>query len=160
MGVNEIPQKYRTSDGREFNTKSEAEQYDAILIARDEYKAAQRKLGLLLVQSQKTADGRPFEFGRWGDYYYINPYFNEWPTIETVSFWGWRFEFAERDGCVLISHERNGRWESYRIDALYADKDAAERALLDAREARLAERAAEVAELRARLGPRATDEGR
>jgi hypothetical protein len=156
MGVREIPQTFRTSDGREFTDKGEAERHEALVEAKREYDTARAVLGRRLAETQKTADGRPFEFGVFGDYYFVTEGWSGMPELLTVSFFGNNFSIDEhRIAEVVILQRAQGRDRDseYRIADLYRGKAAAERALLEAQEAWLAKKTAEVAELRSRLIP-------
>lgn len=62
--ITEVPQQYRTSDGREFANKAEAERHQKLVDAIEAFDKAHDALGFTLAQSQWTADGKPFEFGR------------------------------------------------------------------------------------------------
>jgi hypothetical protein len=67
---------YTTSDGRRFADAAMAERHERLAEARDKYAAAQREYARALLETQVTADGRPFRFGALTDYYYVHPNHN------------------------------------------------------------------------------------
>jgi hypothetical protein len=153
-----VPSKFKASDGREFDTKKEAERHEAVITAVKEYEDAKHRLGRCLAEREKTADGQPFDFAHWGDYFYVTPGYGGMPGLSRVSFYVWTCTF-DVDGLERVTirqHRQVGppyqdRVEEYRIRDLYADERAARRALLKAQGEWLTERAKEVAELKAEL---------
>lgn len=157
MTVKTVPTKFETSDGKEFDTKEEAERHDELILARKAYKDARHTLGVILARSQKTADGVPFDFSLLRDYYYISDGWASLPALRRVSFYIWNFEFDERDVFEIKQWDERGKGEqmmiTYKINELYYSEREAKKALLDAQEAWLAEEAQKVAALRAEVHP-------
>lgn len=153
MAIKQVPTRYETSDGREYDTQQEAERHEALITAKREYEHAQKVFGQRLAETQKTADGYPFEFTLLRDYYYITPGFHEMPALVRVGFSRWKpVQLNEADELVLTS----GRLHC-RIGDLYRSPRAAEEALLTAQEAWLKERTEEVEALRRKVVPAAPD---
>jgi hypothetical protein len=65
MAIKSQPVVFEASDGTEFESSEDAEQYDALILARREYEDARDKFKRVLFCSQKTKDGKPFEFHKW-----------------------------------------------------------------------------------------------
>ena len=141
---------YECIDGRQFPTQEDADRHEALATAEHDFLEARQRLGVLLAKSQKTADGKPFEFDVYDDYFYVSPGWQGMPHLHTVSFGHERFDFDAQDRFQLIVREGE-KERRYAIADLYASKDEAERALLTAQEAWLAERTEEVAQMRERL---------
>lgn len=162
MAVNEVPSKFKASDGKEFGTKEDAERHDAVVVAAREFREARHRLGRILAEREKTADGKPFTFSMLRDLYYVTPGWSGMPALNRVSFYVWscEFEIDEHLELVTIRQRRqvgrmsdNERIESYRIADLYATEKAANVALLAAQEEWLEKRAVEVRELRDKVFP-------
>lgn len=159
MAVKESPKTYE-AHGREFKTRKEAERHDQLYTAREAYQDAGKKYQRLLAESVKTADGVQFEFGVFRDYYYVTPYFYKMPEIDKVCYlcdsWAVRGN-GEQDVEIRDELQRDGSDKVHRpwvkITDLYYSREAAERALLAAREKWLADAAADVEKLRVRLNP-------
>lgn len=60
---------YTACNGREFDTMEEAQQYEIMKHADEEFHKAVNVYNLTLAKALKTADGYPFEFGR--EYYIV-----------------------------------------------------------------------------------------
>lgn len=161
MPISESPVTYQTSDGKSFTDKQDAERHEKLVVATREWEQARTRFGTALAQTQRTADGRLFDWTRW-TYYYVAPPHSGWgggPYLREVSFYVWNcsFDLDKEEMEILYSKDCEKRPVAYRISELYANKDAAERALLTERETWLAEQAEDLAKMRARLG---MDEGR
>jgi hypothetical protein len=149
-----LPQTFRTTDGKDFQDKDAAERHETLIEAKEAYVQARRLFGKLLAETQLTADGRRFEFGVFHTYYYIEPGFWGMPGLSEVPYLGWHWDFDDSDGFVIrYRDEKQNRDREFKIAELYSDRRIADKALLKAREARLAEYAAETASERARLYP-------
>lgn len=153
MAVKEVPQRFKTTDGVEFATKAEAERHQAVVDANQQFEKAQRQLALATIESYKTADGQPFEFSLFVDYYLVVEGIG-WPSLHTVSFmrsYSLRFK-PEEDG-VLSFYEEHGRASRYgRVSELYRCPMAAKRALAEAKQRRLETYQADLDSLRAEIG--------
>lgn len=62
MPVNKKPAAYETSDGAEFDSEVDAIKHQSLLDAKQAVTAAERTYGTLLAETQKTADGVPFNW--------------------------------------------------------------------------------------------------
>jgi hypothetical protein len=162
MAVKEVSVKFKASDGKEFGAKEDAERHDAVVVAAREFGEAKHRLGRVLAEREKTADGKPFEFPMLRDLYYVTPGWSGMPTLNRVSFYVWSCEFEIDEHLELVTirqRKQVGRMsdgervESYRIADLYATEKAANVALLAAQEKWLEARAAEVQETRDTVSP-------
>jgi hypothetical protein len=151
MAIQAVPQKFRASDGREFVTQREAERHERLITAETSYRDSRRAFGRALAQTQKTADGALFDFDRWTYIALLRP-FGQLPRLREVRFYGFAFDFDDRDDCfTIMQDEGEGQHRyraSYRIDELYTAQAAADVALLAAQEEWLAEQTEQVASLR------------
>ena len=95
MAVKQTKPTFQCSDGKEFPTQAEADRHEDLMVAKDEYETARRKFGIALAKTQKTADGKPFEFGIMRNYWYIRCW-NSLPRLFVVDFYLWDFQFDER----------------------------------------------------------------
>lgn len=119
--VREIQKTFIAADGNEFNSKAQAERHQAKLDAVDAFNAAKLKLAHATVKAAITADGQLFDWDRlMGRHWYIANQWG-WPELHSVSLNGWY--------CQKFDIESQ----------LYQDEVAAKKALLAAREAKLAE---------------------
>ena len=101
------------------------------------YQAARRNFGDLLAESFRTADGVPFAFGIFRDYYYVAPGWGEEPCIRAVGFicgsWEYDLDKYHETGhfrLVTTDAANNNRRTEYDIADLYYHKGNAERALV------------------------------
>jgi hypothetical protein len=144
---------YRTDDGREFTDQKQAERHDRLVKAKREYESAKRTLGKLMAESCLTADGQPFKIGLWPDYYWITPGYFSMPSLLKVSFWGtnWDWEESSDEATTVVllsdlsdSGQQLGHIRRFPINELYANKDRAQAALIEAQRKWLREMVAEV----------------
>ena len=140
--------KFKSSDGKQFDNEAEATKHDALILAREEYKTALRKLNSLIAETTRTADGRLFEFGIWGTYYYVTPGFFSMPALAEVPYLGWNWDLNEyNDSVEIVLREGNdNRLNHFKINDLYRDKRKALAALVDAQREWLREREAQITE--------------
>jgi len=154
MSIKKTPVKFKTTDGSEFDTEAKAETHEALYQANEEYQSARRKLGRLLAETQITADGEQFQFGVYRDYHRIVPNYWGWPSLDRVPYlgWNWRWDNAGDRFVIHVEEYLNGvnQNRSYAIGDLYASERKAREALIAAREERLGEFQAELAELKAK----------
>lgn len=145
--------KFKTTDGREFDDQKEAQKHDELILARELYEGALRKLNQLTAETTRTADGHLFELGLWANYYYVTPGYFEMPALSEVSYIGWNWDLNERDDSVeIVTREGNdNRQREYKISSLYREKAKALAALVEAQKAWLAERQAQVEETAAKV---------
>ena len=149
MAVKPMPQKYATSDGREFDTEKDASIHEKLMEAQSKYKDARAEYSRLLWRTKKTADGVGFDLTKW-DYWFIRSVF-QFPSLDRVSFYGWNCELDDEDDDVVIYRQQTNedtRIQRYKISELYYDSAAASAALLKVREEWLQDRKEEVEKLR------------
>jgi hypothetical protein len=154
MAVKESPRTFRASDGREFSSKRDAERYEMLLQAKRVHDNAKAVLCRALAETQKTADGVPFEFGVFKDYYYIMEWdgFPHLRQVDFVCMHGADDFVLHADGTIsLVDTRAEGRRREHRISELYCARQAALKALIDVREKRLAELAADTKKMKAEL---------
>lgn len=142
MGVKEKKTVYETSDGREFTTKEQAEKYEALLTAKRKFDSASEELAKLLLGSQKTKDGEPFQFRVWRSYWVLRNYCGQRPYVEEVRPHFHEIyldEDCEASFCMKISgyddrrvHNHERVLKTYRVSELYASEPKATRALIEA----------------------------
>lgn len=142
---------YRTKDGAKFASKEEAERHEKLIETKEAYEKARRDYATALFETQKTADGLPFELGAFNKYYYVSNVYWDWPGLQTVNFYYWSLDMDERDQAI-IRHRENGVATAYRINELYAYKRNAEIALVKAREKRLKQLVEDLEERKEALG--------
>lgn len=155
MSIEQIPSKFRTQDGQEFDTAALAQRHQRLLDAREAFDAARQALGFALLEDQRTADGQPFALTIMRTYYYVAPGWGGMPRLLEVSFCGFNFDFEERTDGVVIRQRTDPNSEreyEYRIGDLYYRRPAAERALLAATEEWLVDVTAQVEALREKVG--------
>lgn len=144
--------KFRTTDGSEFDTEKEAEKHEELYQANEAYDTARRRLGKLLAETQKTADGKAFEFGIYRDYYFVTPGYWSWPALQQIPYLGWSWQWDNSgDKFTIFTDHPDGKRLRFEIGNLYADKRLAEKALLEAREKRIAELHEEMEQMRAQI---------
>jgi hypothetical protein len=154
MAVLEKPRTFKTTDGREFTDEAEAKLHDELIVAREAFDAARRRLNNAVLKTQRTADGQLFDFGLFRDYHYVRPGYGGMPSMQTVSFLGWNFEISEHtDAVEIIDTTISERRPRYAIASLYLDKRAANIALHLEQVAWLKERAAEIEKEKEKLLP-------
>lgn len=132
MAVTKKKPTFETSDGREFDTKQEAERHEELTTARRTYVEARRQYTRALASSHKTADGEQFETGAMRTYYYVTKWVEYLPRIGEVSFYFWNCDIDDKDEGVIVQDEsdgRNHRRVTYRISELYYHKKNALKAL-------------------------------
>lgn len=91
MAVHEVPQQFKTTDGRHFDDKETAERHQKLLDAKEAFAYAQSALGQVMAQTFKTADGKWFKWQAW-DYYFPVFFHGGVPHICRVTFIGRNFE--------------------------------------------------------------------
>ena len=150
---------YCTTDGAKFTDPQAAERHEAIVTAMHAYQAARRNFGDMLAESFRTADGVPFEFGIFRDYYYVTPGWDGVPMIHTVNFncGNWEYQLDEyhetgRFSLATIDRGDNNRRTEYKIADIYRHKANAERALVETMRAWVKGKQDDLAELEAKVG--------
>lgn len=144
---------YTTKDGRRYSDSAMAERHERLAEARDKYESAQREYTRALLETQVTADGKPFRFGALTDYYYVHPNHNGGlPFLKMVTFSVWDTKLDEVDELNVITKGDGGNSVTYRISDLYTSWREAEIALLHKQMERVTDFTADVLNLRQRLG--------
>lgn len=148
MAVRQVPTKY-SAHGRDFDTKEEAERYDALRSTLDALDIAVRKAQRALGESCTTADGQRFEFGVWGDYWHIVRPMNSKPYLAKTSYIMSAYAVRDNDGVIEIreepsTDERRSFPRFIPIKSLYADERAARKALVSAQREWLVEITADI----------------
>lgn len=151
--VREIRKMYQSSDGAEFGAKAEAEAHEELIDCMEEYRIAKHQFTKAVLKTQETADGKPFDLERIGDYYRVRewPYF---PVLERVSIYPHNVTIDERNhGYVFDGKWKDGKFETteYCISDLYHYEKNAWKALLVAQERELDIHTNTVEETRARV---------
>jgi hypothetical protein len=151
MAVTENKAIY-SARGRDFEDKKEAEAWDNLANAHEDYTQALYVLSRRVAETQRTADGFLFDLSRWS--YYVISYWHGMPNLCKVDFYrDFRLDYASGD--VEVGHNRNGDMVWFRVRDLYREKDNAERSVLVERDKWIAEEQATSDEMRARLGAEA-----
>lgn len=137
MAVSEEPVVYKASDGSEFEDKDKAVKHDALVLAKRDYEQALQTLIRLVAQTQKTADGFPFEPRLLRDYYYISVHGGGvQPRIGKVDFWGHNWSLSDprgEDAEVQIyryGENNHGVSQVHRFSELYREEANAHAAWL------------------------------
>jgi hypothetical protein len=156
MSIKKVPQKFETSDGRDFTDEKEAERHQQLIDARGQYQQGLTNLGQLLAERLKTADGKPFQVGILRNYYVIHEPMAGLPYLRHVHFslaYGQPFGLGHDDDVYLIVREfdTNRTQREYKVSDLYADNKEACKALLAAQEERLKEITEQVEQLRSQV---------
>jgi hypothetical protein len=127
MAVKEQPKQYE-SHGKTFDTRKEAE-------------------------SAVTADGVPFEFGVFHDYYHVEKPWGSLPYVRSFCYLAgaWSVRDSDKPDVVEIAEDRDGKRHYVPITELYADKGKAVAALMVAQGEWLEERRREIEELAAKV---------
>ena len=60
---------FETSVGATFTDKERAASHEELITAKSDYETAKRIYSKLIWNTQKTADGQPFDLGSWHTYY-------------------------------------------------------------------------------------------
>lgn len=158
MSVQEVPTTFKTSDGRKFTNKVDAEKHQIIIESVAEFQKAADKLGRAVAESLRTADGELFSFTRLRDYFYISKGWYGMPEMLRVSFYIWNCHFDSYDGAkdlkdFSIYEEKEGKTHNYKIAELYSEERKAQLALLDAQKDWLEMCAEKVKESEERIRP-------
>ena len=150
MPVKEVPIAYE-SHGQTFPTREAAERHSALIEAREQLESAQRKFQRLLAENAVTADGKPFHFGMYCDYWQVFQPWNSLPYLRKFCFicdnWRVRGDIDRPDVVEICGKSDRGNemiWVP--ITELFCSQEKAEAELLAARRKWLAEKAAEIEE--------------
>jgi len=141
---------YKSADGKEFPTEAEADRHDAILKAKDEYETARRKLGMLLLANEQTADGMQIEIGEKTLYCVIGQHYA--PVAQECHFywnsWDWQLDHKDRvELRFRLTQGKDERLVTVKLSDLYAKRDNARQAVLEAKRQIIKDKQDELAEL-------------
>lgn len=131
--VQEVPTRFRTSDGNEYPTKEEAEKHEALIEAEADFERAKRRFGYALAETQETADGLAFKWSNPRDYWRVHWPYGAPPRLERVEYLGLGDTEVRRDGEhveIVKRTYRDGSYDyrTYRISELYGSESAAKEA--------------------------------
>lgn len=147
--VKKLSPKYTSEDGREFNTEADAKKHEELITAKSLYDQARHAYARKLWETQKTADGEPFELG-WRRYWRIVGLYM-WPRLQEVSIYPHSCDLDDQDALTIIEEVDNGKggrqFASHRISDLYCREENAKKALIAAQRERLDDLTREVVEL-------------
>ena len=135
---------YETDDGERFSTRKAADAHQRIVMAERAWREACRVLGEALLGQATTADGSTIDLTESRTFYWIRPSHVGLPTLAELWFNRWNMTYENRSGLVITQQDSEGRYRTYRVSELYADKAKADAALLVAQRERLAEWTAQV----------------
>jgi len=107
MGIKKIEKKetFRTSDGDEFDDEASAEKHETLISAKAAYESARDRYARILWETQITADGQPFKFGLWRNYYFVSE-FTDWPFIHSVEFMLSSTYALDEDDALEVKRDR------------------------------------------------------
>ncbi len=89
--------KYKASDGKTFDIKSDAERHETLVEARDTFENARDDYCKALAATQLTADGEPMTCDEWW-YFKVHEYVTD-PGVEKLSLHWHQLSLDEND-CV------------------------------------------------------------
>lgn len=148
--VEATPVEFKSSDGRKFETEEQAQSHEELIEAKERYEAARSAYGQILHESQKTADGYPFQFSVLADYWYVYD-FSDFPRLDKVSFYLGNCDLNDEDETIITQHHDDHRgnrhFTDYSIGDLYRYEKNAQVALLAAQKERLQELSKSVKQL-------------
>lgn len=119
-----IPQRFRTSDGAEFESEAMAKRHQKAVDAYEAFDRARKAYYRALLETQTTADGEPFRLGRrhWIVRHYSTSAYVQEATIEP-------WHAIELDAfqpvlriTVQVETSKGPERTAYRICDLYADE--------------------------------------
>lgn len=151
---------YKASDGSSYTTKADAEKRESVVAAIQELKDASEKVGLLLAEGAMSADGKPFEPGKWREYWHLVNFYGQWPKLEKIDLYPYyvSVELERNDPAILLRVYENqsrgsdyGNYRTFRINELYLDESAARAALIAAWETHIADATKRLAEVKAKV---------
>lgn len=130
--VREVAVRYKTTDGREHETKEDAERAQALIDAEHAYEQAKRAFETALGQSVRTADGKPFRFGYLTSWYIVQWAYNAPPRVVEVTASWYDRDVVLEDGRVRVrvwDRQNDGtyRRRDYLIGEIYAERRNAEK---------------------------------
>ncbi len=129
MQVKKVEAMFKTSDGEEFSDEKSAESHQKLIDVERQYDMAFRAYKQLLAETQKTADGFPFEFGVCRDYWYPT-WWGERPRIIKISFIG-REVVMHGDTLYVVPYQEHGQTvKQVQVSELYRTEKAAKIHLL------------------------------
>ncbi len=152
-----VPQKYKTTDDKEFENEKEAVKHEELITAQSEFEDALKRYSHALFESQETADGHPFKFTSSHDYYTLVVTGFQMPRLQCIRFYFYNCTLDDNDAAYVTQrtdHDGNCVYQTYRISELYHDKVNAEAILLEAQEKYVSDVSKDVKNLAAKLRAR------
>jgi len=158
MPITEKPPMFE-AHGREFEKKADAERWNEIYEAQEEYESARSRFMNAISTNMRTADGHLFK--RMLHYWRVREVHRGMACLEEVSAYEYAIELFEWDGGATDrvqirlprknrSDHPSGEWFAVDIGDLYRSEKAARTAVLESHKATLAEWQARIAEMEAR----------
>lgn len=145
-------QVYVAGDGKQFETKAEADRHNELTDAIEELHSAGRKVREALLNTGYTADGQPFDSRR-TDYYWIRGAWSTSPVTERLYIWPWQMSVdIDSAGRLFLRHWDGTQCSTYCTDDLYATRKAADEAVAKLLAARIEEMQAFIEGVRTRIG--------
>lgn len=137
MPVKKIPQVWETSDGEEWETEKEANARQKLLDAKANFDAAERAYGQVLAETQKTADGYPFEWGVFSDYWRPTAWADGRPSIARISVVGRETSLSNGE-VSIVPYTENGQRLTCKVSELFRRESNAKKDLVKRMEQYLA----------------------
>jgi hypothetical protein len=154
MTIKKTEPQYKTSDGKLFDTAEQAERYEKLTAALQEYDSARDKLTRAFIGAQATADGKPVEISYATSYWVITGSFDGMRYIAEIYFSFYKIEADpyKEDELGFYHPASDGKRKFWRFSDLYAVKENAERALLAEQKETMKHWQADIAKLERKLG--------
>ena len=154
MPIKAKPAQFVASDGKEFASQKEAEAHQELIESASKFDAARRRFYVAVAESQKTADGVPFDLNRWQDYYVLCRHGYCGPGLRRIMFgYTTRIELSgdanDQVQLIVMEDANQGKTASFFISDLYFEKEAAHAALAQAIREHIAEKQEELKKLEA-----------
>jgi len=134
MAIQSVPQKYATSDGKEFEDKEKAELHEELVTTHRAYHQSLEAFSKALCKNTLTADGKLFSFSWRESYYYVADGWAGKPSLREVPFLGHNIVLTDYE-CIVIrhtSHDAGGTHVTdFEISELYSDKRTAQKMLVE-----------------------------
>ena len=150
--VTETKPQFETEDGQTFDTELKATQHEEVQRITAEYESARKHYDRMLLATQRTADGQPFDITNSRTFYYVQGIHSPWVVEVDLSWWT-DLSVDEKDCASIRTVTQNvhspydTEVKYYKIGDLYASRAAAVVACAD----RLSELAEQMQEHAAKL---------
>ena len=116
-----IPQKYKTSDGMEFEDIGQAERHEAVVTATADCERAFNVLEKLRGEEVMTADGQPLKWG-WRAYYHVVDRIGGESWYTAVNLWPSYCFVRVENGRVYVIERGYDKDNRYELRNLYAEE--------------------------------------